>query len=801
MKQCPACAKHHNEQSDTCISCQEQTVLLGVPLALPVEQESVTPKITDTTVNETTSASHTEVEVQKPETSPVSRPIRHFAEDNIGRILFERYAIERILGKGGMGTVYLANDLKLPGKKCAIKEVKMEQKLNQAQEQQFSDEAQMLVQLKHPYIPQIIDYQKPTEDGYVYIIMDFVDGITLDTLFKKQQGKMPYSQALKYIIQLCNIFEYLHGHNPTIVYRDLKPSNIMIDEKDNVQLIDFGIARNYQEDKSGDTVNFGTMGFAAPEQYVVNMQTDHRTDLYALGATMYYLFSGGKYYAPLNHRLETHNKELPEQLYAIIHRLLEQDPYNRYQSAKDVKNDLMKIGSKTTETSELNDQPSNHVKKPKKKGGFMKKVKAMFVLIMIVAVLGGGAFGYYLYEAKQHNPEQLVQQFEKAIIDEDKAKLVDLLVPGDDRLTIDETSIQVMVDYLTENPTKLPEVISHLESQASDMALQIDGEESNVSEPSLTHFLNIVEGDKLYYVINTYKVELKPAYANIEVDYDDVKMYVGDQELAVSSKNLQNTTIGPLVPGDYLLRAEWVSDVVTLKDEQSVTLLNSAEEASPITFNLGGETVYIHANYDDARIFVNDKDTGKTAANIQYYGPVLTDGSMEVYAQMDFPWESVKSESHFIENTGQINLEIEPITEQVKQAIYETGKIYGQGLYKAMTEQAVGKMTQVSKGVKADINQLILRTQNEQGEWSGEFRKVVYDVDSIDFYLNNMSAYEVSIKATFYYKQTTAEGIKNLIEHQQLQFIYDETIQKWIVDKMTVVDTVSTENQHELLAD
>ncbi|WP_442601328.1 protein kinase domain-containing protein [Paenibacillus sp. KN14-4R] len=250
-----------------------------------------------------------------------------------------RYRIASVLGQGGMGTVYLADDQKLRGKQWAIKETVI---ANQ-DIQKFIDEAKMLVQLNHPLLPNIIDYFPPDEEGLSYLVMDYIKGQTLQDIFIQANKQMEESVVIDYALQICELFQYLHHEQPQpIVYRDLKPANIMIDEQNTIRLIDFGIARSFKEGKDTDTVQIGTIGFAAPEQFE-NQQTDNRTDLYALGALMYYLLSGGKYYYVLQKPLEQVQRGLSESLYMIIHRLLQIAPADRYQRASDVKQHLMSI--------------------------------------------------------------------------------------------------------------------------------------------------------------------------------------------------------------------------------------------------------------------------------------------------------------------------------------------------------------------------------------------------------------------------------------------------------------------------
>jgi len=250
-----------------------------------------------------------------------------------GTILGQRYCVLSVLGQGGMGNVYLVEDLKLRGKLWAAK-----QTFHPAGDyQQFIDEAEMLVRLSHPNIPGIADYFPPDEHGASYLIMEYIKGRTLAELFESAGRRMADEDVVHYARQICDLFEYLHAFQPNpIIYRDLKPSNIMIDDQRCVKLIDFGIARTFTFGQEADTVQIGTVGFAAPEQYE-NKQTDHRTDLYTLGAVMYYLLSGGSYWYTSRLSVNHIRQDLSDELAYVIHKLLADDPAERFQRAAEVK--------------------------------------------------------------------------------------------------------------------------------------------------------------------------------------------------------------------------------------------------------------------------------------------------------------------------------------------------------------------------------------------------------------------------------------------------------------------------------
>lgn len=251
-------------------------------------------------------------------------------------LLGRRYRIVSVLGQGGMGTVYLADDIKLPGKRWAIKETMHAP----SDFRQFVDEAEMLTRLDHPGLPRIVDYFAPDDEGFSYLVMDYIQGTTLLEWFERRERKTDTATAVRIAIQLCELFHYLHHEQRVpVVYRDLKPSNVMIDESCHIRLIDFGVARSYKQGQTSDTLQLGTIGFASPEQFL-GKQTDGRSDLYSLGALLYYLLSGGKYFYTVQKPLDQVATGLPERLTRLVGKLLRSAPNERYQTAQETMREL-----------------------------------------------------------------------------------------------------------------------------------------------------------------------------------------------------------------------------------------------------------------------------------------------------------------------------------------------------------------------------------------------------------------------------------------------------------------------------
>ncbi len=255
----------------------------------------------------------------------------------IGSIIDGKYKILTQIGSGGMSFVYLAMDARL-NKQWAVKEIRKRgvKENDQIVINSLMAEANLMKRLDHPALPRIVDIIENSET--IYVVMDYIEGETLDKVLK-EYGEQPEELVIEWAKQLCDALSYLHSQKPPIIYRDMKPTNVMLKPEGNIKLFDFGIAREYKEEKQKDTTVLGTRGYAPPEQYCG--QTDARSDIYALGMTMHYLLTGvdpqgEDPYAPVREW----NPELSEGIELIINKCVQPAAENRYQSCADLLYDL-----------------------------------------------------------------------------------------------------------------------------------------------------------------------------------------------------------------------------------------------------------------------------------------------------------------------------------------------------------------------------------------------------------------------------------------------------------------------------
>ena len=258
----------------------------------------------------------------------------------IGSLVDGKYKILSEIGHGGMSVVYMAINEKA-NKTWAVKEVRKDGKMDfNTVRQGLMAEIETLKKLKHPNLPSIIDVIE--DDDSFIIVMDYIEGRSLDKIIE-ENGAQPEAYVVEWAKQLCDVLGYLHSRTPPIIYRDMKPANVMLKPDGNIMVIDFGTAKNYEIDL-GETTGIGTIGYAAPEQYIGSGlgRTDARTDIYCLGITMYHLLTNIDPCKNLisDKSIRAVNPALSHGLDAIIQKCTQYQLADRYQSCAELMYDL-----------------------------------------------------------------------------------------------------------------------------------------------------------------------------------------------------------------------------------------------------------------------------------------------------------------------------------------------------------------------------------------------------------------------------------------------------------------------------
>ena len=285
----------------------------------------------------------------KPQSDVVEQP----ADKYIGKTVDGKYEVLKLIGRGGFYTTYLVRNIHV-NKAWAMKVCdKKNRHYSPAMRENILTEPYMMQKLDHPAIPKVVDIIEDEES--LFIVRDYIEGETLETIVK-MYGAQPADKVIEWGKQMCSALGYLHSQNPPLIYRDMKPANVILKPDGAIKFIDFGILRAYKPNQSSDTCCLGTKGYAAPEQFG-GSQTDARTDIFGLGMTMFRLVTGVD---PIEPPYEIKpicmiNPSLPKGLEYIISKCIQPNPNERYQSCDELMADL-----------------NNYLSLPKPKGTFGK---------------------------------------------------------------------------------------------------------------------------------------------------------------------------------------------------------------------------------------------------------------------------------------------------------------------------------------------------------------------------------------------------------------------------------------------
>ena len=337
-----------------------------------------------------------------------------------GTLLQNRYLIQKLIGGGGMGVVYLAQDQRLANRACALKEMVdhfIDPQQRREANEYFAREADTLAQLRHPAIPAISD--RFDHANRHYLVMEYVEGRNLEEEMAATGHPLDEGLAIDIARQLCEVLSYLHNFTPPIVYRDMKPSNVMLTPKGKVMLIDFGIARLFKVASKGTMI--GTLGFAPPEQY--QGLVDPRSDIYSLGATLHYVLTGRdpEKFPPFSFPpIRSLRADLSTNLAGAIDRALSYGADGRPQTVNEFR-DMMLYGT-GLDTAPISVSPKSgtadlsHVTvlvappARKRKSG-LRRAMGFLIFTLLIGSLAFGAT--YIYS----NPELQTQLGIKALMD------------------------------------------------------------------------------------------------------------------------------------------------------------------------------------------------------------------------------------------------------------------------------------------------------------------------------------------------------------------------------------------------
>lgn len=324
--------------------------------------------------------------------------IRDKERRDIGVIVwFDKYQVIKVLGSGGSSEVFLVKHLKI---ECyrAVKRVSKKQRIYE----QLIKEVDILKHLSHPCIPNVYDIEE--DDDYFYIIEEYIEGDSLRS-YRQNQGNIPESTIIKFTLQICQLFSYLHNIKNGILYLDLKPENIII-QKEQLKLIDFGAAV-FLKEAHKRRVTLGTRRYASPEQYGLKY-LDGRSDIYSLGALMFFLISGIEYESGNIHIIQYHSYS--KSLRDLIEKCLKYNPSQRFLTMNQLKKKLEQINRKIYQKRKT----TSHTVAI---AGTQRRMGTTHFSIMLVSYLqSAGIKTVYIEENRNHAVDDIQKEYPNVIM-------------------------------------------------------------------------------------------------------------------------------------------------------------------------------------------------------------------------------------------------------------------------------------------------------------------------------------------------------------------------------------------------
>lgn len=497
-----------------------------------------------------------------------------------------RYEILKEIGRGGMSIVYLAMDNKL-NKSIVVKDIRRRDNGNDSiLINSLHTELNLLKNLDHTALPKIYDIIQNEED--IYVVMDYIEGESLKQKLKRE-GPLPSHLVIDYAKQLSDVLTYLHNRKPNpIIYRDMKPDNVMLTPEGKIKLIDFGISREYKDESTTDTTNLGTRAYAAPEQ-IAGKQTDARTDIYSFGVTLYNLVTGKSLLEPPFELkpIRYWNQMLPEGLEYIINKCTQAEPEDRYQRCEDLVHDLANVDKLT----------KGYRKKLYKKVSKFAISVAFLIFFFSVTLIGAKG----MYNEKLSDYKALISLSDRYLIDGNQTESIKVL---DDAIrevdsSRSEAYINLINIYINRRETEVG--LAKVEGYINDKYGNVNENDEVLFKVAMTYLdiKNYPLALKYFQKVNVKKIPdaqyyktLTTSLSSINVDYEKFQKQLLEFEkyndtLAKGERMLANYNSLANIYTSYKGRIENANDkIIEIMDKSNEILIDLGDDGLKLLYEV-----------------------------------------------------------------------------------------------------------------------------------------------------------------------------------------------------------------------
>ncbi|MBC8062984.1 MAG: hypothetical protein H7Y18_20325 [Clostridiaceae bacterium] len=428
----------------------------------------------------------------------------------------------------------------------------------------------------------------------------------------------------------------------------------------------------------------------------------------------------------------------------------------------------------------------------------IQKIGALVTGIVLVLVIIS-----YNVGASVTSRDKVLVKFNQALNSKDSSKLARYIVSSDIKQKIDTKAIGELLNYIEKNPSYRDEIAKSVKNQSLNM-----GGTSNLKVNNTEDLFTLKKSGKTWFFYDRYVFELKAVYINIQTDFKDTQVFLGDKLICTANKKGYEKVVGPYLPGLYKIKAILKGAYVNMEKSIDVDLVkvenstNKSQKLKSVKLNLDVHEVSIDSDYEDAKLFVNGKDTKILVKDAKKFGPVSKDGSVKIYAEKEFPWGLIKSEEVKVDENSSINLKLAGVNDNLKSTLMNTVNDYNKSWVEAIKSRDASKFVNVGGKIKETLTVTIENAITEKDLYKVSLIKTSFDLDNFKVHQEGNKYYITlveyqSLDFVKYKESDTIPDSKLEKIARIYTLIYDETSKKWIINDGQSYDYADVKNTKE----
>lgn len=425
-----------------------------------------------------------------------------------------------------------------------------------------------------------------------------------------------------------------------------------------------------------------------------------------------------------------------------------------------------------------------------------KKQKTLVVISIIIALAAIIFFstGFYLNSKKR-----VVANFTSALTQKNTKTLEKYVVCSDPRLKIDEKSITCLMKIMDKNPNMVSQIINDINTQSNNMDTKAILKAAFNNDSNNPHIFTLKKKGKKFFFFDNYVFELKPYFIDVDTNFKGTAIYVDDKESGTSKEDGDKVKVGPLIPGEHAIKLDLKTNYADINASQDVDVVpgDDNDNIIEVTIPLKADYIKIDSNFNDAKVFLNGKNTNITVTDCDKLGPVPMDGTAKIYLSKSFPWGDSKSKEMEISDSN-ISLDVDA-DDNLKQQLMAAVNAYNLSWIQATIARDVSKINNATDDQKEKIKNDIDDMIENQRLYTGKLVKTDYDLDSVKVCFEN-GKYQAVISDKEYYNDSyynegeSAPECTDNDDTWEYTLIYDESSKKWLADSSSSGYDFNSEN-------